>query len=106
MQSYYIYNRCPGSNILYLNDLLERGAEIFEDNFDFMPPPGWMIERLPSEYIDLVINMRSIMEMPLAVIDYYFHHTHRTVKIDGLFACFNRYYKNTFGEEITMKKYP
>jgi len=106
VQSYYIYNCFPGSNILYLNDLLERGDEIFEDDFDFMILPGWMIERLPSEYIDLVINMRSMMEMPLAVIDYYFHHIHRTVKIDGLFACFNRYHKNTFGEDIIMKKYP
>jgi hypothetical protein len=66
-----------------------------------------MIEKFPPEYIDLVINMRSMMKMPLAVLDYYyFHHIHRTVKIDGLFACFNRYHKNSFGEDIIMKKYP
>ena len=106
VQSYYIYNCFPGSNILYLNDLLERGDEIFEDDFDFMILPGWMIERFPPEYIDLVINMRSMMEMPLAVLDYYFHHIHRTVKSDGLFACFNRYHKNSFGEDIIIKKYP
>ena len=106
VQSYYIYNCFPGSNILYLNDLLKRGDEIFEDDFDFMILPGWMIERLPSKYIDLVINMRSMMEMPLAVIDYYFHHIHRTVKSDGLFASFNRYHKSSSGENIITKKHP
>ena len=65
-----------------------------------------MIERLPSGYIGLVINMRSMMEMALAVIDYYFHHIHKTVKSDGLFACFNRYDKSSSEGNIIMKKYP
>ena len=36
VQSYYVYNCFPESNILCLNDLLERGDRIFEDNFDSM----------------------------------------------------------------------
>jgi len=106
VQSYYLHKCFPKSKILYLKELLEFGGKIFESNFDFMILPGWMIEKLPSNYTNLVINMRSMMEMSLSVIDYYFHHIHRITKVNGLFACFNRYHKNSFGEDIIMKKYP
>ena len=94
---------CHDEENAHINEVIE---EIFEHNFDFTILPGWMIERLPPEYADLVINMRSMMEMSLSVIDYYFHHIHRITKVNGLFACFNRYHKNSFGEDIIMKKYP
>ena len=51
--------------------------------------------------------MRSMMEMSLNIIDYYFNHIHRSVKNNGLFACHNRYHKKPHGEEeIMMKHYP
>lgn len=106
VQTYYIYNCFPKAKILYLNDLLERGDLIFEDHFDFMVLPGWMIDRVPSSYVDIVINMRSMMEMQLSIVDYYFYHIQRTIKSSGLFACFNRYHKNSHGEDVIMKKYP
>ena len=47
------------------------------------------------------------MEMSLNIIDFYFTHIHRTVKSNGLFACFNRYHKKSHSEEdIVLKDYP
>ena len=107
VQTYYIYNAFPESKILYLKDILERGNKVFYEDFDFIILPGWMIDQVPDKFIDLVINMRSMMEMSLNIIDFYFTHIHRTVKTGGLFACFNRYHKKSFSEEdIVLKDYP
>ena len=107
VQTYYIYNAFPESKILYLKDILERGNKVFYEDFDFIILPGWMIDQVPDKFIDLVINMRSMMEMSLNIIDFYFTHIHRTVKTGGLLACFNRYHKKSFSEEdIVLKDYP
>ena len=107
VQTYYIYNAFPESKILYLKDILERGNKVFYEDFDFIILPGWMIDQVPDKFIDLVINMRSMMEMSLNIIAFYFTHIHRTVKSNGLFACFNRYHKKSHSEEdIVLKDYP
>ena len=107
VQTYYIYNTFPGSKILYLKDILERGDKIFYEDFDFIILPGWMIDQVPDKFIDLVINMRSMMEMSINIINFYFTHMHRTVKNNGLFACFNRYHKKSNSDEdIILKEYP
>jgi putative sugar O-methyltransferase len=107
VQTYFIYNSYPNSKILYLKDLLERGNKVFNEEFDFMILPGWMINQVPDNYFDLVINIRSMMEMSLEVVDFYFKHIHRSVKNNGLFACINRYEKKSHSaENIVMKHYP
>ncbi len=106
IQAYYIQNTYPDSKILYLKDLLERGAKVFDEEFDFMILPGWMIDKIPDKYIDLIINMRSMMEMSSPIIDFYFIHIHRIVKENGLFGCFNRYQKTYEDGDIIMKNYP
>ena len=107
VQTYYIYNIFPNSKTLFLKDFLERGNKIFYEDFDFIILPGWMIDQVPDKFIDVIINMRSMMEMSLKIIDFYFTHIHRIVKIDGLLACFNRYHKKSFSEEdIILKDYP
>jgi putative sugar O-methyltransferase len=107
VQTYYIYKTFPNANILFLKDILERGDKIFTEDFDFIILPGWMIDQVPDKFIDLVINMRSMMEMSLSVINFYFTHIQRTVKSNGLFACFNRYHKKSNSDEdIVLKDYP
>jgi len=106
VQAYYIQSTYPNSKILYLKDLLERGDKVFDEEFDFMILPGWMIDKIPDKYIDLIINMRSMMEMSLPIIDFYFTHIHRIIKDKGLFGCFNRYIKTYKDGDIIMKNYP
>ena len=107
VQTYYLYNSFPESKILYLKDFLVRGNEIFNEQFDFLILPGWMIDKAPESYFDLVINVRSMMEMTIEIIDFYFKHIHRSIKNDGLLACINRYHKNnSSNEDIILKNYP
>lgn len=107
VQTFYIYNAFPKSKFFYLKDLIERGDKIFNEEFDFMILPGWMINKVPDKYFDLIINMRSMMEMSFEIINFYFKHIHRTAKNGSLFACFNRYHKKSHSEEnIIMKNYP
>ena len=51
--------------------------------------------------------MRSIQEMNLKTIDFYFKELQRTIKIDGIFTCINRYIKrSSSGESINFTDYP
>ena len=106
VQTYYINSEFPDANVYYYKDLLNKGNDVFSSNFDFLILPGEVFEKLPSNYIDLVINMRSMMEMPSIIIKYYFDNIHRTIKKNGLFACYNRYIKSSSGEKIILKNYP
>ena len=106
VQTYYINSEFPNAKIFYYKDLLNVGNDLFSSNFDFLILPGVTFERLPSNYIDLIINMRSMMEMSSTIIKYYFDNIHRAIKNNGLFVCFNRYIKESSGEKIILKNYP
>ena len=106
VQTYYINSEFPDAEIFYYKALLNVGDDLFSSNFDFLILPGVTFERLPSNYIDLIINMRSMMEMSSTIIKYYFDNIHRAIKNNGLFVCFNRYIKESSGEKIILKNYP
>lgn len=106
VQTYYLSKEFPNSKILFYKDFTEKNVNIFFDNFDFLILPCNVFEKLPECYLDLIINVRSMMEMKLDTINYYFKTINKTIKENGLLACFNRYIKNTSGENIIFKNYP
>lgn len=114
-QTYYLNKVFPEKKFFYFKDYLELGSTLFEDNFDFLIVPHWVIKDIPEVSVDQVINMRSMMEMSNSVISSYFKEIQRITKIGGLFACFNRYYKDhrneknipgSSGELNLLKTYP
>ena len=106
VQTYYLKSEFPEAKILFYKDLVENGESLFTADFDFMILPGQMIELMPKNCVDVFINMRSMMEMNSAIIQYYFDNINRTIKKDGIFACINRYSKNTSDEPSIFKNYP
>ena len=74
--------------------------------FDFVILPGYLINTLETNFIDIFINTRSFMEMNRLTVDFYFSEIHRTIKDSGLFYCVNRYQKKTSGDLIKFKKLP
>lgn len=106
VQTYYLNNEFPDLKFLYYRDFEEKGADVFYENFDFLILPCNTFNRLPKNYLDLIINARSMMEMELKTINYYFETINQAIKKNGLFACFNRYIKNSSGENIILKNYP
>jgi putative sugar O-methyltransferase len=61
--------------------------------FDYLLLPPPFIERLPPDSVDLVINTRSMMEMDLETVAYYFGQIQRCIRTGGAFYCLNRYAK-------------
>tara|TARA_Y100001968_G_scaffold291987_1_gene296822 strand:+ start:606 stop:1739 length:1134 start_codon:yes stop_codon:yes gene_type:complete len=106
IQTYYLNCEFPEANILYYKDLINHGSSLFETDFDFLILPGKCINLLPDNSVDLFINMRSMMEMNEDTIGFYFDNIQRSIKENGLFACFNRYYKTTSDKPSILKNYP
>ena len=55
--------------------------KIINENFDFLILPGWTIKELKDKSVDMFINMRSIQEMNLKTIDFYFKELQRTIRV-------------------------
>ena len=100
-QTYYLSQRYPNARILGFKDFVQRGPVIFEEKADFLILPGWLIQEMQNDTVDLVVNARSMMEMTPEIIDFYFSQIQRAVPVGGLFANYNRYMKLT-----AFKNYP
>ena len=105
VQTYYLNKEFPDAKIYGYKDFLNN-KKIINENFDFLILPGWTIKELRDNSVDMFINMRSIQEMNLKTIDFYFKELQRTIKIDGIFTCINRYKKRVSGECINFTDYP
>ena len=106
IQTYYLNSEFPNAKFFYLSDLKKYKEKILDIDFDFLILPYWEIEAIPEKLINLIINIRSMMEMRISTLDFYFKHIHRIILNNGVLACINRYVKNSFGERIILKNYP
>ncbi len=111
IQSYFLSNVFPDAKFLGYKDYLEKGTSLINSDFDFLILPGWVAKDILEKYsVDLFINIRSFMEMPPKVIADYFNVIHNSIKMEGLFACFNRYSKPIGSKEERVvnefKNYP
>ena len=94
IQTYYLSSVFEDAKFLGYKDYLQKGNLILDEDFDFLILPGWVSENLLTvKELDLFINIRSFMEMPKTQIDTYFKYIQNSLKVDGVFACFNRYSK-------------
>jgi len=101
VQAYYLQARFPEATLTMLEDLKEGGLS---SESDFVLLPGWRMGDVQDASVDLVTNVRSMMEMTRPVIEGYFAEIQRVVRNGGLFACMNRYFKGN--EETRFKLYP
>lgn len=111
IQSYYLSNVFKDAKFLGYKDYMEKGSSILKEDFDFLILPGWVCEDIFLEQkVDLFINIRSFMEMPKSQIKTYFDCVHRSLRLNGIFACFNRYSKamKVHGKEFNnyFREYP
>jgi len=86
IQTYYLSRALPTERGFYAIDLEREGLRAFlagEATYALLPP--YVIAELPDLCADLVINIRSMMEMLPAIIAGYFVHIHRITKVGALF---------------------
>ena len=106
VQTWYLSHLYPDANILDYQSYTQDSSRLINGDFDFAILPGWCIESVADDSVDLFINIRSMMEMNKTTIAFYFDHIHRAIRSNGFFYCANRYTKNTVGEPILIKEYP
>lgn len=102
VQTYYLASRFPDADLLLYDDLLATPARLANRDYDIAILPPAMFSSLGAQSVDLVLNIRSMMEMTCEVIESYFSDIHRVVNAGGLFYCVNRYDK----AGIRVKDYP
>lgn len=107
-QTYYVSKSFPDAKIIHYEDISSQISWPGHlTNYDFAILPGWCIERLSTQSVDLFINIRSMQEMNWTTLRYYFQHIHRTITPEGMFYCVNRYSKNTADTQpVVLGDYP
>ncbi len=116
ISNFYLKQLYPNAKVLNLETLVEikkiRSIEhlSLEKNelieFDFIILPGYLIDKIENNLIDVIINTRSFMEMNINTIKFYFSNIHRMIIEDGIFYCVNRYKKKTSGDMVKFKRLP
>ena len=105
-QSYYLSKVFNDAIILGYKDFLDKGISVLDSDFDFLILPGWTAQHLPKEHVDVFVNIRSMMEMSKENLDFYFDLIQNSLKVGGIFSCFNRYEKKVGTFENKFKFYP
>lgn len=109
IQHHYIKRNFNDSEILHFSEFKSDTEQLNKETlqkYDFVILPGWCIENLEEQVVDVFVNTRSMMEMDFSIIEYYFSNIQRTISHDGFFYCVNRYVKTTVGYPIRIKDYP
>lgn len=107
IQTYYLSRVLPTERGFYSIDLEREGIKAFlGGDASYALLPTYAIAELPDLCADMVVNIRSMMEMLPEVIAGYFLHIHRISKPGGGFYCVNRYHKQEIGMPVRIRDYP
>jgi hypothetical protein len=107
IQTYYLSRVLPTERGFYSIDLEREGIKAFlRGDANYALLPTYSIAELPDLCADMVINIRSMMEMLPEIIAGYFVHIHRITNVGGGFYCVNRYHKTDVGIPIRIRDYP
>lgn len=105
-QTFYLSKVFNGAIVKGYKDFSKEGLSVLENEFDFLILPGWSIDKLPKASVDAFINVRSMMEMSKENLEFYFKEIQASLKVEGTFACFNRYLKPVGNFENRLDLYP
>jgi putative sugar O-methyltransferase len=105
VQAVHLNSLYPDADVLLFGEESAVSSEIMA-KYDFCILPGWALDEMDHQFMDIYINTRSMMEMNSETIKGYFQTIQRTLRRGGFFYNANRYRKTTVGEEILIKSYP
>ncbi len=90
--SYYIKYNFPDKKIALLSDIEDKMGdfEALMQEYDFIILPSKVIEKIPQESIDLVVNTASLGFLSQEYLAYYIGHINRVLKIDGYLYSINK----------------
>lgn len=100
---FYLSQLNPSFRFRYSSDI---DNHFSDSNVDFVLLLPNEVFKVNEVHYDLVINTRSMMEMPYRYIEFYFDLIQKQIKVNGIFYLSNRYRKDTSGEKIKLRNYP
>ena len=108
VQEYYLSQANPSKRLLTLSDIKNKNVKsiLESDTYDVALLPAWYGPQLEQLDIDLVVNARSLGEMNVEALEYYFDIIHNSLKLEGLFYCVNRYVFTSSQHQLKLKDYP
>jgi putative sugar O-methyltransferase len=99
LTSYYIKYNFPNKKIALLSDIADR-LDDFDSlvlEYDFIIIPPSVVEKIPSESVDLVMNSASLGFMQKDYVTYYLSHIYRMLRPLGHFYSLNKEYNDQLG---------
>ena len=105
LSSYYLMENFKELRFLLYSNIKSNylDTEIIND-YDVIIRPPWV--KINNIQFDLFINIRSMMEMDLEIIQEYFNIIQKNLRTGGHFVNINRYLKNTVGYDVKLSEYP
>jgi putative sugar O-methyltransferase len=99
LTSYYMRYNFPDKKIALLSDIVDRLSEfdklVLEYDFIIVPPS--VVEKIPSSFVDLVMNSASLGFMQKDYVKYYLSHIYRMLRPLGHFYSLNKEYNDHLG---------
>jgi len=99
LTSYFIEANFPNKKIAFLSDIKNRLDEFDQLvlEYDFIIVPPYVVEKIPNESVDLVLNSASLGFMDKDYVHYYLGYIARILKPFGHFYSLNKEYSNHLG---------
>ena len=97
--SYFIEQNFPNKRIALLSDIIDRLDEFDQLvlEYDFIIVPPYVVEKIPNESVDLVLNSASLGFMDKDYVHYYLGYIARMLKPLGYFYSLNKEYSDHLG---------
>lgn len=99
LTSYFIAYNFPNKRVALLSDIADC-LDAFEDlvlEYDFIIVPPVVVEKIPADFIDLVMNSASLGFMEKEYVNYYLEHIYRILRPLGHFYSLNKEYNDHLG---------
>ena len=102
LQSYYLLKLYPEKKFCFYNDFIKLSPdELKSNNYDFIIIPPWTKQKIINLFkIDYFINTHSFQEMDKEIVSDYFKFINKTIRVNGIFYCLNKYSKTINNKPI------
>jgi putative sugar O-methyltransferase len=104
LQHYYLMQMNPDFKIVNLIDQ-SINIDVENDSFDYLLIPYNVYQNYNFKF-DIVVNKRSLGEMPKAVLENYFTWIQKNLRDNGLFYLVNRYAFTKSNDKNKLRDYP
>jgi putative sugar O-methyltransferase len=100
ISSYYIEANFPNKKVALLSDIIDRldDFETLVVEYDFIIIPPSIVQKIPNQSVDLVVNTASLGFMETEYVEFYLTEIERILQPLGYFYSLNKEYSDHLGK--------